>query len=84
MEENLRRMDSRHWKMLDMMVFVVGVHEGLSMMVVSAHIRPCSMIVGRMPILRSFAPQRRDCRRYSELKAFLTEARSSVEALGLR
>lgn len=82
MKENLRRKD-RHWKMWDMMVLVVGVHDGLSMMVVSAQTRACSVMVGRMACLRFSAPQRRDCHRYSESKAFLIHARSSVEAIRL-
>lgn len=85
MAENLRRKDSRRWKMLDTIVLlVVVVHDGLSMMVVSAHTRVCSMTVGRMVCLRFFAPRRRGCHRYSESKAFSTDARSSVGAIELR
>lgn len=84
MAENLQRKDSMRWKMLGTMELEVGVHDGLSMMVVSPHIRPCSMMVGRVACLRFFAPRRRDCRRYSESKAFLIDARSSVVAIELR
>jgi hypothetical protein len=37
-----------------------------------------------MACLRFFAPRRRDCRRYSESKAFLIDARSSVVAIESR